>query len=58
MKCLWSLGYLLLCAVSAGAAPPHDPEDIIDTATPVNREPTKGITLGSFRLEFEKTSAP
>lgn len=56
MKRLWSLGYLLLGAVSAGAEPPHDPVGIIDRATPVNREPTKGLALGTFRIEFERTT--
>jgi len=56
MKRLWSLGYLLLAAVCAGAEPPHVPDGMIDSATPVTKEPTKGLTLGSFRIEFEKTT--
>ena len=51
---------LLFCALATVAAggepPPREPFQAIDWAPTMTQEPTKGITLGTFRVQFETTA--
>jgi hypothetical protein len=51
--------FIAVIAFVAGAAaepPPSGPFESLDWPASMRKEPTKGITLGAFRIEFEKTT--
>jgi hypothetical protein len=43
-------------ASAAAEPPPSDPFESVDWPASMREEPTKGITLGTFRVEFETTT--
>ena len=45
-----------IAPIASGEAPPTQPLRSIDWPATMSKEPTKGITLGTFRVQFETTT--
>jgi hypothetical protein len=53
---LFFIAVVTFVAGAAAEPPPSDPFESVDWPASMPREPTKGVTLGTFRVEFEKTT--
>jgi hypothetical protein len=57
VKRILAFGVLVAFVVGARAeSPPNLPFTSVDWAATMKQEPTKGVTLGHFRIEFERTT--
>jgi hypothetical protein len=56
VKRLLLIGAVVTFAASAAEPPPHPPSQALDWPSSLDREPSKGIALGAFRVQFETTT--
>jgi hypothetical protein len=56
MSRLLLLSAIAVVAIARAELPPSLPFEWTDWAASMKKEPTKGLDLGNFRIEFEKTT--